>query len=59
MDEAHKTQYSVHPGSDKMYQDLKGMNWCLKIKVDIATYVSKCLTCLKVKVEYQKQSGLL
>jgi hypothetical protein len=59
MDEAHKTQYSVHPGSDKMYQDLRGMYWWPRMKADIATYVSKCLTCSKVKVEYQKPSGLL
>ncbi|KAI3777866.1 hypothetical protein L1987_47669 [Smallanthus sonchifolius] len=59
MDEAHKSRYSVHPGSDKMYHDLKVLYWWPKMKADIATYVSKCLTCSKVKVEYQKPSGLL
>ncbi|XP_035837226.1 uncharacterized protein LOC118485092 [Helianthus annuus] len=59
MDEAHKSWYSIHPGSDKMYQDLKILYWWPNMKVNIAAYVSKCLTCVKVKVEYQKPSGLL
>ncbi|GKG01776.1 putative reverse transcriptase domain-containing protein [Tanacetum coccineum] len=59
MHESHKLKYSVHPGSDKMYQDMKKLYWWPNIKVDIATYVSKCLTCLKVKAEHQKSSGLL
>ena len=59
MDEAHKTKYSVHPGSDKMYLDLKKHYWWPNMKAEIATYVSKCLTCSKVKAEYQKPSGLL
>ncbi|XP_021996245.1 uncharacterized protein LOC110893443 [Helianthus annuus] len=59
MDEAHKFRYSVHPGSDKMYQDLKVLYRWPKMKAHIAVYVGKCLTCAKVKVEYQKPSGLL
>ncbi|GJU48476.1 putative reverse transcriptase domain-containing protein [Tanacetum coccineum] len=59
MNESHKSKYSVHPGSDKMYQDLKKLYWWLNMKAEIATYVSKCLTCAKVKAEYQKPSGLL
>nr|GFC12004.1 putative polyprotein [Tanacetum cinerariifolium] len=59
MDEAHKTKYSVHPGVDKMYHDLRDMYWWLGMKRDIATYVSKCLTCSKVKAEHQRPSGLL
>ncbi|GJS29634.1 putative reverse transcriptase domain-containing protein [Tanacetum coccineum] len=42
-----------------MYQDLKPLYWWPNMKADIATYVSKCLTCAKVKVEHQKPSGLL
>nr|GEW86581.1 putative reverse transcriptase domain-containing protein [Tanacetum cinerariifolium] len=45
--------------SDKMYHDLKKLYWWPNMKADIATYISKCLTCVKVKAEYQKQSGLL
>ncbi|KAI3494636.1 hypothetical protein L1887_40553 [Cichorium endivia] len=59
MEEAHKTKYSIHPGSDKMYLDLKKFYWWPNMKAEIATFVSKCLTCAKVKVEYQRPSGLL
>ncbi|GJR44696.1 putative reverse transcriptase domain-containing protein [Tanacetum coccineum] len=59
MHESHKSKYSVHPGSEKMYQDLKKLYWWPNMKAGIATYVSKCLTCAKVKAEYQKPSGLL
>ncbi|GKD25296.1 putative reverse transcriptase domain-containing protein, partial [Tanacetum coccineum] len=45
--------------SDKMYQDLKLLYWWPNMKADIATYVSNCLTCAKVKAEHQKSSGLL
>ncbi|GKD46065.1 putative reverse transcriptase domain-containing protein [Tanacetum coccineum] len=44
---------------DKMYHDLKKLYWWPNMKADIATYVSKCLTCAKVKAEHQKPSGLL
>nr|GEU59229.1 hypothetical protein [Tanacetum cinerariifolium] len=59
MHESHKSKYSIHSGSDKMYQDLKQLYWWPNMKADIATYVSKCLTCAKVKAEHQKPSGLL
>ncbi|GJX83469.1 putative reverse transcriptase domain-containing protein [Tanacetum coccineum] len=59
MHESHKLKYSIHPGSDKMYQDLKQLYWWPNMKANIATYVSKCLTCSKVKAEHQKPSGLL
>jgi hypothetical protein len=51
MHESHKSKYSIHPGSDKMYQDLKKLYWWPNMKAEIATYVSKCLTCAKVKAE--------
>ncbi|GJY53324.1 putative reverse transcriptase domain-containing protein [Tanacetum coccineum] len=54
MDKAHTMRYSVHPGVDKMYYDLKDMYWWPCMKKDIATYVRKCLTCSKVKVEHQR-----
>ncbi|GJV00355.1 putative reverse transcriptase domain-containing protein [Tanacetum coccineum] len=59
MHESHKSKYSIHPGSDKMYQDLRQLYWWPNMKANIATYVSKCLTCAKVKAEHQKPSGLL
>ncbi|GKF20652.1 putative reverse transcriptase domain-containing protein [Tanacetum coccineum] len=51
MHESHKSKYFIHPGSDKMYQDLKKLYWWPNMKAEIATY--------KVKVEYQKPSCLL
>ncbi|GKB34750.1 putative reverse transcriptase domain-containing protein [Tanacetum coccineum] len=59
MHELHKSKYSIHPGSDKMYQDLKPLYWWPNMKASIATYVSKCLTYAKVKAEHHNPSGLL
>ncbi|GJS97207.1 putative reverse transcriptase domain-containing protein [Tanacetum coccineum] len=59
MDEAHKLKYSVRPRADKMYYDLRDMYWWPRMKKDIALYVSKCLTCLKIKDEHQRPSGQL
>ncbi|GJR68080.1 putative reverse transcriptase domain-containing protein [Tanacetum coccineum] len=49
MHESHKSKYSIHLGSDKMYQDLKKLYWWLNMKENIAEYVGKCLTCSRVK----------
>ncbi|GKC41899.1 putative reverse transcriptase domain-containing protein [Tanacetum coccineum] len=59
MHESHKSKYSIHLGSDKMYHDMKMLYWWPNMKADIATYVSKCLTCAKVKAKHQRPSGLL
>nr|GEZ35570.1 putative reverse transcriptase domain, ribonuclease H-like domain, aspartic peptidase domain protein [Tanacetum cinerariifolium] len=59
MYETHKSKYSIHPGSDKMYQDLKKLYWWPNMKAIITKYVGKCLTCSRVKAECQKPSGLL
>ncbi|GKD13719.1 putative reverse transcriptase domain-containing protein [Tanacetum coccineum] len=59
MHESHKSKYYIHPSSDKMYQDMKKLYWWPNMKADIATYVSKCLTCAKVKAEHQRPSGFL
>ncbi|GKF47315.1 putative reverse transcriptase domain-containing protein, partial [Tanacetum coccineum] len=59
LNKAHKSKYSVHPGADKMYYDLRDMYWWQGMKRDIAIYVNKCLTCAKVKTEHQRPSGLL
>ncbi|GJZ00773.1 putative reverse transcriptase domain-containing protein [Tanacetum coccineum] len=59
MHESHKLKYSIHPGSEKMYQDMKKLYWWPNMKADIATYVSKCLTYARVKAEHQRPSGLL
>ncbi|GKC70182.1 putative reverse transcriptase domain-containing protein, partial [Tanacetum coccineum] len=47
MHESHKSKYSIHPGSDKMYQDMKKLYWWPNMKANIATYVRKCLTCAR------------
>nr|GEV39094.1 putative reverse transcriptase domain-containing protein [Tanacetum cinerariifolium] len=59
INETHKSKYSVHPGTDKMYYHLRDRYWWPGTKKDIVEYVSKCLTCLKVKVRHQRPSGLL
>ncbi|GJS13352.1 putative reverse transcriptase domain-containing protein [Tanacetum coccineum] len=59
MHESHKSKYSIHPGSDKMYQDMKKLYWWPNMRADMATYVSKCLTCARVKDEHKRPSGLL
>nr|GEY75182.1 transposon Ty3-I Gag-Pol polyprotein [Tanacetum cinerariifolium] len=59
MHESHKSKYSIHSGSDKIYQDMKKLYWWPNMKADIATYVSKCLTYAKVKAEHHRPSGLL
>ncbi|GJS38218.1 reverse transcriptase domain-containing protein [Tanacetum coccineum] len=59
MDEAHTSRYLVHPGADKMYYNLRDLYWWPGIKRDIDEYVSRCLTCSKIKAEHQKPSGFL
>ncbi|GJV26632.1 putative reverse transcriptase domain-containing protein [Tanacetum coccineum] len=59
MHESYKSKYSIHLGSDKMYQNLKKLYWWPNMKAIIMEYVGKCLTCSRVKAECQKPSGLL
>nr|GEZ00864.1 reverse transcriptase domain-containing protein [Tanacetum cinerariifolium] len=59
MNEAHTSRYSIHPGTNKMYYDLRDLYWWSGMKRDIVEYVSRCLTCTKIKAEHQKPSGLL
>nr|GEY20735.1 putative reverse transcriptase domain-containing protein [Tanacetum cinerariifolium] len=59
MHESHKSKYSIHPGSNKIYQDMKKLYWWPNMKANIATYKSKCLTYARVKAEHQRPSGLL
>lgn len=51
--EAHSSHFSVHPGSTKMYNDLKQLYWWSGLKWDISEFVSKCLICQQVKAEHQ------
>jgi hypothetical protein len=57
--EAHDTLNTIHPGSTKMYRDLKGNFWWRSMKREIAEYVSRYDTCQKVKAEHQRPAGLL
>ncbi|WVZ51940.1 hypothetical protein U9M48_003037, partial [Paspalum notatum var. saurae] len=57
--EAHEIAYSINPGSEKMYQDLKQKFWWYGIKRHVAEYVALCDVCKKVKAEHQKPTGLL
>ncbi|KAJ9563463.1 hypothetical protein OSB04_008623 [Centaurea solstitialis] len=59
LDEAHKSKFSIHPGATKMYRDLRTDYWWPGMKRDVAKYVEKCLTCLRVKAEHQKPHGKL
>ncbi|KAK8958304.1 hypothetical protein KSP40_PGU004152 [Platanthera guangdongensis] len=57
--EAHHTKYTIHPGSTKMYHDVKKLFWWAGLKKDVALYVAKCQTCALVKAECQKLGGFL
>ncbi|GJZ41468.1 putative reverse transcriptase domain-containing protein [Tanacetum coccineum] len=59
MHKSHRPKIIPSSGSDKMYQDMEKPYWWPNMKADIATYVSKCLTCAKIKAEHQMPSGLL
>src|SRR3954468_22904576 len=59
LDEAHKSRFTIHPGSTKMYQDLKGNFWWPGMKRDVANYVEQCVICQQVKIEHQRPGGML
>lgn len=59
LDEAHLSRYSIHPGSNKMYQDLKQRFWWTRMKREIAKYVSECDICKRVKASHFRSAGPL
>ena len=59
MKKAYFSAYSIHPGSTKMYHDLKDIYWWNGMKRDIANFVSKCLTYQQVRLKHQRPSVLL
>ncbi|GAA0164745.1 hypothetical protein LIER_20305 [Lithospermum erythrorhizon] len=59
LEEAHHTVYTAHPGSTKMYQDMKLVYWRRNMKNDIAKFVSQCLACQQVKAEHKSPGGKL
>ena len=59
LEAAHNSSYTMHPGSTKMYHDLRMHYWWKGMKKDVADFVVKCLTCQQVKVEHQRSAGTL
>jgi hypothetical protein len=59
LDKAHLSRYSIHPGSTKMYQDLRQHYWWTNMMIEIARYVARCDTCRRVKAEHMKTAGPL
>ena len=59
LEEAHSGSFAIHPGSTKMYRDLKMSFWWSEMKRDVSEFVTKCLVCQRVKAEHQVPSGLL
>jgi hypothetical protein len=59
MDEAHCSQYSIHPGTNKMYRDLKKNFLWTRMKREIARYVSECDTCRRIKANHLRPTGNL
>jgi hypothetical protein len=59
LQEAHESRFATHPGSTKMYRDLKDCYWWPNMKKEVAEYVAKCGICQQVKVEHQKPAGFL
>jgi hypothetical protein len=57
--EAHDSNYSIHPGSTKMYQDLKQKYWWYGLKRNVVAHVAMCDVCQRVKAEHQRPAGLL
>ena len=59
LDEAHLSRYSIHPGSNKMYQDLKQRFWWTCMKREIAKYVSECDIYRRVKASHLRPAETL
>ncbi|WVZ93134.1 LOW QUALITY PROTEIN: hypothetical protein U9M48_039140, partial [Paspalum notatum var. saurae] len=59
LEEAHNSILAMHPGSNKMYQDLKQRFWWTRMKREIAKYVSECHVCKRVKADHLKPGGML
>ncbi|WVZ58185.1 hypothetical protein U9M48_008480 [Paspalum notatum var. saurae] len=59
LDEAHTSMFTMHPGSNKIYQDLKQKFWWTRMKREIAKYVSECDVCQRIKADHLKPAGML
>jgi hypothetical protein len=59
LDKAHLSKFSMHPGSNKVYHDLRSLYWWTIMKREIAKYISECDTCQRVKASHLKVAGTL
>jgi hypothetical protein len=59
LDEAYLSKFFMHPGSNKMYHDLRSLYWWTRMKREIAKYISECDTCQRVKARHLKVAGSL
>jgi hypothetical protein len=59
LDEAHLSKFSMHPGSNKMYHDLRSLYWWTRMKREIAKYISECDSCQRIKASHLKAAGPL
>ena len=59
LEEAHSSKLSIHPGSNKMYQDLRPKFWWTKMKKEITIYVARCDTYRKVKADHLRPTSPL
>ena len=50
--EVHSSSYSMHPGGNKMYRDLRELYWWPGLKREVTDFVGRCLTCQQVKAEH-------
>ncbi len=57
--EAHDSPLTIHPGSTKMYQDLRQRFWWARMKREIAEFVANCDVCRRVKAEHQRPARTL
>lgn len=57
--DGHDSMFAIHPGTTKMYQDLKRTFWWPGMKSDVVNFVSKCDICKKVKADHKKPGGVL
>ena len=57
--EAHHSRFAIHPGTTKMYQDLKQLFWWPHLKEDVARTCLTCQVCQQVKAEHKRPGGLL
>src|SRR5262249_21689108 len=57
--EAHYSNYSIHPGGNKVCQDLKKLYWWNNMKKKISDYVAKCHICQMINMEHRKPAGEL